>query len=233
MTVEAVSLEELLKRVLAHRLFEVHVTKTGRIKSYDASKRLAEVEVCLNPTDPMDTTKTVTHGVIKNVPVEFPGGGGYSLTFPLKEGNGVTLHFHDHSLDEWIERGGVVDVVDLRNHHVKDASAFPGIKAKPDANLAAHADHLVLGKDDDPSLQIVIDGSFMKLSANATKFVALAEKAAGWAQVLDTVIRGSVVNEPGNGLPSVFQTALKTALLLGPTPVPSESTWGATKVKAE
>jgi hypothetical protein len=226
------TLEEIIELALHHKAFDTRHSLPGQIKSYDVGTQLAEVEVCINPTRRCDGgDELVVLGVIKNVPIEWPSGGGYFMSFPLNKGDPVKLTFHDFSLDQWIEKGGVVDVDDQRTHHLSDASAFPGMHARPSKLSSASASKLIIGKDGDPSMQITIDGNFIKLSDNATKLVALAEKAAQWAAALDAVIGGTVINEPGNGSPSAFQAALAAALLLIPTP--SEANWGATKVKAE
>lgn len=221
-----VTFPEWITALLDARMLRVRVAAPGHIKSYDASKRLADIEVGTNPADPADPSVFVPRGIIRNVPIVFPGGGGYSLTFPLKAGDKVELVFQDHSIDQWKERGTVVDVVDLRNHHDSDAMAFPGLRATPDANLAAHADHLVLGMDDDPAMQVVIDGSLIKLSANATNFVALANLVSNklgiiktWAALVETAVNtlapGSIAG------PSSLATTMASTDV------------AATKVKAE
>ncbi len=229
------SYEELVRDAFYQQLLEFRAHLTGRIVSWDETTQLAEVEVCQSPTwQHGDGEEVKVYGIVKNVPIEFPSGGGYFLSFPLAQGDPVKLSFFDHSLDQWIEKGGVTVIEDLRLHHLSDASCYPGMRAKPNALTGVSKSKLIIGKIDDPSMRITIDGSFIKLSENAIHLIALANKAAQWAAALDGVIRGAPVNEPGNGAPSAFQAALLLALTVPSTiPVPSEATWGAGKVKAE
>lgn len=216
---------QLLKDVLDARLGEVHVSMPGRIKSYDASTQLADVECLLNPTlMTAEGEETVVIGVITNVPIEFPSGGGYFISFPLEAGDPVKLTFHDYSLDVWMQRGGVVDVKDLRSHHQSDASAYPGLRAKPEKLTSASATKLVIGKDDDASMQITIDGSTIKLSDNATKFVAYGNdtsdalaKIKTWGAVVSAALN---VLAPGSFTPANDLSTMVTSV-------------SATKVKAE
>jgi len=240
MTTEAVSLPELLRAVIDRRLFEVHVSMPGTVESYDVNNRRADIRVGTNPTDPGDASKNLPGRLIKNVPIEFLAGGGWVVSFPLKKGDGVRLSFHDYSIDQWLERGGAVDVVDTRNHHESDASAYPGLRAKPDKIASASATKFILGKDDTPSLQITIDPDVgvINISDNATDFVALAQKVLTelnkfktYLSALDAVF-GSGVTEAGMGAPSALALALKAASLAAGG-VPSPSSVAAQKVKAE
>lgn len=233
------TLADVIKAAIHYREFDLHVAMPGRIKSYDASTQLADVEVCINPTLKADGgDEVIVLGVISNVPIKFPGGGGYFLSFPLEDGDGVELTFLDRSIDDWLEKGGVVDITDQRMHHLSDASAFPGLRAKPDALTSAHASKLVIGKDGEASMQITIDGTTIKISDNATEFVALAQKVLTELQkittyltALDTVWQATIP-EAGMGSPSSLATALKIASAAAGG-VPSMQSVAASKVKAE
>lgn len=215
---------QLLQDVLDRRLGEVHVSMPGRIVSYDASTQLAEVECLLNPTlMTAEGEETIVIGVITNVPIEFPSGGGYFMSFPLAAGDPVKLTFHDYSLDVWMQRGGVVDVKDLRSHHQSDASAYPGLRAKPQKLTSASATKLVIGKDDDTSMQITIDGSTIKIGDTATSYVALATQLN---QILTALYAVVTSNCAAPGAPLAGASAL---LSLYPSGFPSVA---ATKVQA-
>lgn len=216
---------DLAREIADARLFETHVSMPGRIKSYDASTQLAEVEVCTNATRLVDgVEEAVVWGTISNVPIEWPSAGGYFMAFPMNAGDPVKLTFHDRSLDLWLEQGGVVEVKDLRMHHLSDASAFPGLRAKPNKLTSASASKLVIGKDDDPSMQITIDGTTIKLSENATSFVALASQLD---QILSALYAAVTSNCAAPGSPLAGAAAL---ISLYPSAFPSVA---AQKVKAE
>lgn len=67
--------------------------------------------------------------VIPNVPVWFPRGGGASITWPVKAGDGCLLVFSERSLDEWKGGGGEFTPDDPRRNGLSDAIAFVGLDA--------------------------------------------------------------------------------------------------------
>jgi hypothetical protein len=44
--------------------------------------------------------------VLVNVPISYPGGGGFRITFPLAPGDFVFVSFSERSIDEWKSQGG-------------------------------------------------------------------------------------------------------------------------------
>lgn len=61
-----------------------------------------------------------------DVPVVFPRGGGFSLTFPIAAGDEVLLIFASRCIDGWWSQGGVQNQIDQRMHDLSDAFAIPG-----------------------------------------------------------------------------------------------------------
>lgn len=108
----------------------LHVSTVGRIESYDAAKQRAEVQPMIRRGVVLEdgTRTTELHPIITDVPVVFPGSGGYSITWPIAKGDTVLLVFADQSLDRWLPRGDIVDPADDRSHTLTDAIAIPGIR---------------------------------------------------------------------------------------------------------
>jgi hypothetical protein len=156
-----VTLAELIRRAIEARLAEVRVAIPGTIQKFDAATQLAEVRPDLQELrfDESDAELSESLPVVSDVPVQFPGAGGFVITFPVQPGDPCLLVFSDRSLDKWIENGGEVDPVDLRRHHLSDAVALLGVRSKPQALSSFNADCLSLGKD-----------------GEAEDFVALAQK---------------------------------------------------------
>lgn len=102
---------------------------------------------------------------ISNIPVLFPSGGGFSITWPLVKGDVVFLTFSDRSLDEWLEVGGSdINPQDKRRHALTDAVAIPAARPKSAPLVGSVAGALVIGQDAysktpiiDPK-QFVLDG---------------------------------------------------------------------------
>jgi hypothetical protein len=234
MSEENPTLDEIIIRAMHYKAVETRHALPGRIKSYDANKGLAEVEVCVNPTIQKDGGDDVeVLGVIKNVPIEWMSGGGYFVAFPLNAGDPVKITFHDFSIDQWIEKGGVVTTDDQRTHHLSDASAYPGMRAKPQALPSGHGSKLIIGKIDNPSLQMQIDDSFFLFGGAAAQFLARADKVQARLDALYAIFSAwtPVPNDGG----AVLKSALSSGGWAGtPGPVPPNvNAVACDKVKAE
>ena len=81
------------------------------------------------------------------VPVWFPGGGGYSMTFPVKPGDECLLVFHDRELDNWYLNGAGIPPTLPRAHDLADAIALVGMRSSPRA----------LGNGSTSAVQIISD----------------------------------------------------------------------------
>lgn len=88
-----------------------------------------------------------------NVPVSFPGGGGVTLTFPVKQGDECLVVFTARCLDAWWQLGagtapnpGYVPP-DERMHNLSDGVAFVGIRSNPRA-YAVDPNYAMLRTDD-------------------------------------------------------------------------------------
>lgn len=70
--------------------------------------------------------------VLDDVPVEFPNAGGWSITFPIQEGDECRLTFSDMAFDLWWQNGGLQNQPDgkLYRHDIGDATAFFGLRNK-------------------------------------------------------------------------------------------------------
>lgn len=143
------TLANVLRGAIEAQLARVHVSLPGRVERYDATKQLVDVKPLLQETvtdaDGNETPESLP--VICNVPVVFPGAGGFRLTFPVAIGDTVLLVFTDRSLDEWLARGGELEPAHLRRHHLSDAVALPGLHPFSAPWTGAAADGLTLGKD--------------------------------------------------------------------------------------
>jgi len=90
----------------------------------------------------------VSIAVLNEVPVLMPQGGGYQMKLPITKGDVVLLVFCDRSLDIWKSKGGEVDPIDLRQHHLSDAVAIPCLRdpaaAAPTVAVEIQSDGTVL-----------------------------------------------------------------------------------------
>lgn len=119
----------------------------GIVEAYDAELQTVKVQPAIkarvfSPNDdpPLpgaileaDNWWTVPLPVLVDVPVVFPGAGGYSLTFPIEAGDEVLLIFAARQMDNWWYQGGVQRQSLLAMHDLSDAFAIPGPRSRPRA----------------------------------------------------------------------------------------------------
>jgi hypothetical protein len=115
---------------------EIHTAMPGIIKSFDATTQTASVQPCIHRFFRGDGFKELPR--LFDVPVVFPRGGGFVLTFPIAAGDECLLIFSERAIDNWHAKGGTQPPSEFRTHDLSDAFAQVGAASlgKVVANLA-------------------------------------------------------------------------------------------------
>lgn len=152
-------LAELLRAAAAGELSEVYTSIPGRIVRYEARKRRADVKPLVMRAYYNEAGERIVESlpVIPNVPVIFPGAGGYRLTFPVvaSDTNGTlcALHFAMVSLDKWLSgTGREVDPEVDHGHSITDAWAVPELLPFGSPLSSEPTDHATMGHDEGPQI---------------------------------------------------------------------------------
>lgn len=69
--------------------------------------------------------------ILGDVPIVFPGAGGFVLTFPIAVGDEVLVIFASRCIDDWWQSGGIGKPIEMRMHDLSDGFAIPGPKSQP------------------------------------------------------------------------------------------------------
>lgn len=125
-TSEQVSID----RIINYKQSRIHTSIPAHVVSYDSSKQTVNVEIPFKET--YETTEGIDieeMGIIHDVPVQWPRGGGGSATFPLEKGDLVLLVFAARSIEDWYNSDGVemIEPRSTRMHDKSDAFAIAGI----------------------------------------------------------------------------------------------------------
>lgn len=119
------------------RLRDLHTAIPGTIVSFNAVKQTATVQpsiksvfVLKNPGRSAVVSQ-VNLPLCVDVPVQFPGGGGFFLTFPVMPGDGCLLQFSERAIDFWYQNGGQQLPSEYRLHDLSDAIATVGLNSQP------------------------------------------------------------------------------------------------------
>lgn len=221
---ETPTLLDVIRAVVAADRAGLHTSMPGQIKSYDAATQTATVQPMMRVSyvDSAGDRQTEALAPIANVPVVFPRGGGFFISFPLADGDGVDLAFSESQIAAWRDTGDISDPGDGL-HGFFGAKAYPGLETIARKLADASATRFVLGKDGGPHIEI--DGTTVYLGdGSAANFVALANLVTAQLSALKSAISGAGVLAGDGG--ATFKAAIIAALGGWPASV------AATKVKA-
>lgn len=161
-----------IKQGVETRLKDLHTSIPGIIESFDAEKQLATVQPAIKRMfiTREGNTEILTPSdlpILINVPVIFPRGGGFSLTFPVKKGDECLLTFCERSIDNWHNTGKIEVPGAKRFHSLSDAACFVGLSSLK--NKIPNYDNVNFQiKKDDGAVTFTIkeDGAIRQENAN-------------------------------------------------------------------
>ena len=127
---------DLIRGGIFEYLKDVHTALPGVIESFDAGEQLAKVRPAIKRVFKTSDGEAVTTTpqelpLLINVPVIFPAGNGWHLTFPVTKGDECLIIFCERSIEGWRNDGGVVEPSAKRFHALNDAVAIMGLHSKP------------------------------------------------------------------------------------------------------
>jgi hypothetical protein len=152
MTTRNPGLDDIVNDALDEALAEVYTALPGVIQSYDSAAQKASVAPShrVAHTDEQGRRVVQALPVVTGVPVVFPGGGGFTVTFPISPGDTVLLVFPRASLDKWKAGAGGSGAVDpefYSSHPLANAVAIPGLRSFASARSSVPTDHVRIGVD--------------------------------------------------------------------------------------
>lgn len=207
---------EVITGAIESRLLDLHTCLPGKVVTFDPIGQSVDVQPmvkrAINSYDGELVHEELP--IVHNVPIAFPGGGGYVMRFPVTAGDHVWLMFSEAAMSQWRTTGQISEPVDLRRHDLSYACAmYLPFGTVAEAAVAA-ADPLLpptAGRMDCPS-------PFTFGSQLTGDFVALAAKVDAALALIKTHVHP--VPALGTSSPSAELSAMVTAT-------------GATKLKAE
>lgn len=93
-------------------------------------------------------TQLVTLPLLVDVPVVFPAGGGFLITFPITAGDECLVVFADRCIDTWFQQGGTQTPSEIRTHDLSDGFAIVGPFSAPRVPASINATALELRTTD-------------------------------------------------------------------------------------
>ena len=182
----------VIRSAIDARLVDVHTSIPGRIEAYDPATQTADVRPQFKRVmRRADGTRVAEDlPVIPCVPVQWPRGGGFAMTMPLRPGDFGTIILNEYSIDRWRSQGQQVDPADERRHGLSGAIFVPGVFPSSAALVDASnfdeepAEGARLGKDGGYFIEVT-DGQ-TRLPNDASEFLARADRVLSEVQSFAT-----------------------------------------------
>lgn len=169
------------------------------LPAYATAFNAAQLTVSAQPTiqaqmrQPDGTWVTTALPLCVDCPVMFPGGGGYSLTFPIQANDEGLLFFASRCIDAWWQQGGIQAQAELRMHDLSDGFFLPtGGMSQPNVPPDVSTDGVELRSKDGTSAVVRIEPGIIRLSLNNARTTLDLDDALQEVQIV--AINGLWVN---------------------------------------
>ena len=131
------------------------------------------------------TRSDVTLPLCVDVPLVFPRGGGYTLSFPVGANDEALIIFSSRCIDNWWQNGGVQPQHELRFHDLSDGFALVGpfSQSTKIANVSTTTTQL---RSDDGTLYTEIDAPNKKVNLVSNGISVILD-----SNVSDVAVAGS------------------------------------------
>jgi len=180
-----------IKQGIANRIKDLHTSMPGIIESFDPVTQTASIQPAIKRVfitrEGVTETLTPTNlPILINVPVSFPRGGGFSMTFPVVKGDECLITFCERAIDTW-HKSGVISLPNAKRfHHLSDATATVGLSSIPNKVPSYSATATQIKKDDGSAvISLNADSSiFITSTSDITADCAnLSATASGTAEI--------------------------------------------------
>ena len=196
------------------------VVLPGRIVSFDAGLQLAEVKISMDSiwssSQQNPTTSERTHAF--GVPVHFPQGGNYCITFPVAAGDPCLLVFSQMGYDHWLyenkDLGGMLEdnpVPHLRRNFDEEDGFCILFKNRPTAiSNYSDADAEFRSNDRTQFISIKADGTIEIETPTEVGIKAPTIAIEGNLTVSGTVVTQSTITASGDVVGAGISLSLHT-----------------------
>ncbi len=148
---------------------ELWTSLPGVVEEYFPSTMTCTIRIPLfiPITEADGSTKEVSIPPLLDVPVVFPAGGGFTLTFPIEKGDEVLVVLASRCIDAWWYHGGAKNqrLMEWRMHDLSDGFAIPGPFSKVRTLAGLSSTSVQLRSNDGSTYVEVKDGNLVNIVA--------------------------------------------------------------------
>lgn len=141
------NLNEVLLVALQGERADIWTALPGIVQSFNPTAMTCSVQPALrfrigmpalnsysSPTMTMDPSGQFAWDqmpLLTDCPVQFPGGGGVTLTFPIQAGDEALIILASRCIDAWWAYGGIQNQNAMRMHDLSDGFIIPQVRSQP------------------------------------------------------------------------------------------------------
>lgn len=160
---------EWVNIALGSALSKIWTSLPGIIQSFDPDAMTVTVQPAIRALVRDETGAQVETDLplLLDCPVQFPAGGGCTLTFPVAQGDECLVVFASRCIDAWWQSGGIQNQAELRMHDLSDGFALLGFRSQPRVIPAISTTAAQLRSDDGSTFVEVAPGGAVTITAPA------------------------------------------------------------------
>lgn len=123
---------EAQRRAQDGRQAQIWTALPGIVTAFDPVAMTVSVQPAVQGSVRDESGQTRNQGMplLVDVPVVFPCGGGFSLTYPVRAGDEALVVFASRCIDGWWQGGEAVPPPDSRMHDLSDGMAIIGPRSQ-------------------------------------------------------------------------------------------------------
>jgi hypothetical protein len=165
--------QEVVRMALDARQAKMWTAFPGILQSYDATKMTCEVQpAIMGRTQDRSTGEwtNVNMPLLVDCPVYYLSGGGFTITFPLKQDDEVLVIIANRCIDGWWQNSGQQPQLEFRMHDLSDGFVLPKVFSQPKVlNPAPNTDNMQIRSDDGTmTIELTPDGKCNMTVPNGT-----------------------------------------------------------------
>lgn len=176
-----IALADVMLAAMQSASAALRVSVPAKIVSFDSATQTATVQPLLKDSREIDGERvTLDLPLVEDVPVQFPGAGGYVVTFPVNAGTPCWLVVSDRAIDNWHKApSNPVDPGIERTHDLTDCCAILGVRSSSAALSEFEASGARFGKVGGPGISVRTGSVHLGVEENES-----ATEAAVWGTTL-------------------------------------------------
>lgn len=121
--------ETVTEQQILQALKNLHTALPAKVVSFNPQNQTVSLNVQIQQQ--LSNGETSQIPPLVDVPVSYPRGGGFAVTFPLQAGDEGLAVFNERCIDGWWHSGKASPPLDYRLFDLSDAVFFPGICSVP------------------------------------------------------------------------------------------------------